>query len=142
MSLNIQGGIVNINQYHDNSTEYNIDARGKDLDDWQFEVTDQAGALGIPRIIGGSTLQQTINNQKTEEEIMLKETVRVLKGIIYPPNKEYFSNIVKQAKKELRVGEEKAKKYASLLYDQAVLIAGLPLDDPSAYTDLVCELIG
>ena len=38
--------------------------------------------------------------------------------------------------------EEKAKKYASLLYDQAVLIAGLPLDDPSAYTDLVCELIG
>ena len=31
MSLNIQGGIVNINQYHDNSTEYNIDARGKDL---------------------------------------------------------------------------------------------------------------
>lgn len=31
MSLNIQGGIVNINEYHDNSTEYNIDARGKDL---------------------------------------------------------------------------------------------------------------
>ena len=31
MRLNIQGGIVNINEYHDNSTEYNIDARGKDL---------------------------------------------------------------------------------------------------------------
>lgn len=28
------------------------DARGKDLDDWQFEVTDDAGALGVPRIIG------------------------------------------------------------------------------------------
>ena len=36
---------------------------------------------------------------------------------------------------------EKAKKYASLLYSQALLIAGLPLDDPSAYTDLVCELM-
>lgn len=36
---------------------------------------------------------------------------------------------------------EKAKKYASLLYDQALLIAGLPLDDPSGYTDLVCELL-
>ena len=34
-----------------------------------------------------------------------------------------------------------AKKYASLLYDQAVLIAGFPLEDPSAYTDLVCELL-
>ncbi|MDO4315817.1 MAG: molecular chaperone HtpG, partial [Oscillospiraceae bacterium] len=36
---------------------------------------------------------------------------------------------------------EKAKKYAALLYNQALLIAGLPLDDPSGYTDLVCELM-
>ena len=36
---------------------------------------------------------------------------------------------------------EKAKKYASLLYSQALLIAGLPLEDPSGYTDLVCELM-
>ena len=32
-----------------------LDARGKDLEDWQFEVTDQAGALGIPRIIAGGS---------------------------------------------------------------------------------------
>jgi hypothetical protein len=32
-----------------------LDARSKDLDDWKFEVTDQAGSLGIPRIIAGST---------------------------------------------------------------------------------------
>ena len=36
---------------------------------------------------------------------------------------------------------EKAKKYAQLLYAQALLIAGLPIDDPSGYTDLVCELM-
>lgn len=36
---------------------------------------------------------------------------------------------------------DRAKKYAELLYDQALLIAGLPLDDPSGYTDLVCELL-
>jgi hypothetical protein len=29
-----------------------MDARGKDLDDWQFEVTDAACALGVPRIVG------------------------------------------------------------------------------------------
>lgn len=28
------------------------DARGKDMDDWKFEVTDAAGAIGIPKIIG------------------------------------------------------------------------------------------
>jgi molecular chaperone HtpG len=36
---------------------------------------------------------------------------------------------------------EKAKKYAALLFNQALLIAGLPLEDPSGYTDLVCELL-
>jgi len=34
-----------------------MDARGKDMDDWKFEVTEQAGALGIPRIIAGTTPQ-------------------------------------------------------------------------------------
>ena len=36
---------------------------------------------------------------------------------------------------------EKARKYTTLLYNQALLIAGLPLEDPSGYTDLVCELM-
>ena len=35
---------------------------------------------------------------------------------------------------------EKAKAYAQVLYNQALLIAGLPLEDPSAYTDLICSL--
>ena len=36
---------------------------------------------------------------------------------------------------------EKAKKYAEVLYCQALLIAGLPLENPSEYTDLVCSLM-
>lgn len=36
---------------------------------------------------------------------------------------------------------EKAKKYAEVLYCQAILIAGFPLENPSEYTDLVCSLI-
>jgi len=35
---------------------------------------------------------------------------------------------------------EKAKKYALILANQAKLIAGLPIEDPSAYTDLLCSL--
>ena len=35
---------------------------------------------------------------------------------------------------------EKAKKYAEILYNQAVLIAGMPIEDPSSYTDLLCSL--
>ena len=37
--------------------------------------------------------------------------------------------------------EERAKKYSKLLYCQALLIADMPLEDPSEYTDLVCELM-
>ncbi len=36
---------------------------------------------------------------------------------------------------------EKAAKYAELLYCQGLLMANLPLEDPVAYTALVCELM-
>ena len=35
---------------------------------------------------------------------------------------------------------EKAKKYAQVLLNQAKLIAGLQIEDPSGYTDLLCSL--
>ena len=37
--------------------------------------------------------------------------------------------------------KEKAAKYVQILYHQALLIAGLPIEDASAYTDLVCSLM-
>ena len=37
--------------------------------------------------------------------------------------------------------KEKAGVYAELLYNQALLIAGLPLEDPVRYTQLVCSLM-
>ena len=37
-----------------------VDARGKDMEDWKFEITDDAGSLGIPRIISnGSAISST-----------------------------------------------------------------------------------
>ena len=36
---------------------------------------------------------------------------------------------------------ERAKRYAQLFYSQALLIAGLPLEDPAGYADLVCSLM-
>jgi len=36
---------------------------------------------------------------------------------------------------------DKAARYAKLLHAQALLLAGLPIDDPSAYTELVCSLM-
>jgi molecular chaperone HtpG len=37
--------------------------------------------------------------------------------------------------------KEKAKKYAELLYGQAQLVAGVSLDDPARFAELVSELM-
>ena len=36
---------------------------------------------------------------------------------------------------------ERAKKICEILFNQALLIAGLPVDDPSEYTDLICSFL-
>lgn len=44
------------------------DARGKDMEDWRFEVTDAAGSLGIPKILGASfTDKETILMQEADQ---------------------------------------------------------------------------
>ena len=48
---------------------------------------------------------------------------------------------VKAMEEAIKTNVDKAKKYAEVLYCQALLIAGLPLENPSEYTDLVCSLM-
>ena len=48
---------------------------------------------------------------------------------------------VKAMKSLIETDIEKAKKYADILYCQALLIAGLPLENPSEYTDLICSIM-
>ena len=37
--------------------------------------------------------------------------------------------------------KEKAAKYAEILYNQSLLIAGIDIDDPAGYADMVCSLM-
>ena len=53
--------------------------------------------------------------------------------MMYPPSCVMISNLTEDP--------EKAKDYAKLLCYQAQLMAELPLDDPYAYTELVCRLM-
>lgn len=48
---------------------------------------------------------------------------------------------VKAMENAIQTDIEKAKKYAELLYNQALLIAGLQIENPSEYADLVCSLM-
>ena len=40
-----------------------------------------------------------------------------------------------------KADDELLKKYAYILYNQALLIEGLPVEDPMAFSNAVCELM-
>jgi hypothetical protein len=42
------------------------DARDKDLDDWKYEITDDAGNLGVPRIISSGTNLSSKSKEQPE----------------------------------------------------------------------------
>ena len=49
------------------------DARGKDMEDWKFEVTDDAGSLGIPRLINmGAPVTNEEQRQRNEADDYFK----------------------------------------------------------------------
>ena len=50
--------------------------------------------------------------------------------------------MVTALQKAMTENPDRAKDYAQLLFDQALLMADLPLADPVAYTDLVCRMLG
>ena len=49
--------------------------------------------------------------------------------------------VLAQLKHAFEADRELAAKYAKILYSQALLIAGFPLEDPAGYSELVCGLL-
>ena len=58
-----------------------LDARDKDLDDWTFEVNDDAGNLGIPRIIGtGTNLSSRSKETSCDDPNLIREWIEQAKN--------------------------------------------------------------
>ncbi len=51
-------------------------------------------------------------------------------------------NILKALAKVYEDDKKQIASYAGILYDQALLMEGLPIEDPVAFSNAVCELIG
>ena len=76
------------------------DARDKDLEDWKFEVTDDAGNLGIPRIISiGTNLPS-----KSKEQVTCHE-VTVIRGWIEQAKDMYQWPMTRADVKKIVFGE-------------------------------------
>lgn len=96
-----------------------LDARSKDMEDWQYVITDDAGALGIPKIINPqSKLTEAIKQVENDEEKAVKDTIKALREMITPPNADYITNVINKLCEKLGVGSFKVKKYLSLINER------------------------
>lgn len=57
-----------------------INARGKDMDDFKFVVTDDAGALGVPKILDEMTEQQKKEYEDQQELIKIDDVFHAYPG--------------------------------------------------------------
>ena len=114
--------LVSIKYKKDNEVTFKIqqlDARSKDMEDWNYVITDDAGSLGIPKIINPqSTLSETVQQVKEDNERDVIRTIEALREIIAPPNSEYVTKVIDKLRAKLNVGEIKAKKYFTMVMEQ------------------------
>ena len=73
-----------------------VDARGKDLDDWKFEITDDAGNLGIPKIIsngngGGGTTDRATGDAMEDVERWFREARHLVQ---WPATRQTVKDII------------------------------------------------
>lgn len=75
-------------------------------------------------------MEKVLNQNPGPEKVKAKRVLEI------NPNHPVFEKL-----KEYKDNDEKIKKYSTLLYDQALLIEGLPVNDPVEFSNLVCELM-
>lgn len=76
-------------------------------------------------------MEKVINAMPTDEHIKAETILEI--------NKEH--TIATKLKSLYETDKEELKKYAKVLYSEARLIEGLPLDNPTEISNLVCELL-
>ena len=95
---------------HVSFTVKQIDARGKDLEDMNFEITDDAGNLGIPKIITAGDVTQQEDSKWDDDDI--RETVLTAIGTETLSKTSLRERIVKYKKeRDVKIGNTKATEY-------------------------------
>jgi hypothetical protein len=88
------------------------DARGKDVDDWQFIITDDAGGLGIPKILG--TALMSSDEIKRRQEI--SDADAYFKAYIWTP----FGATYTELEKWIRTKGVTSNRRIKSLFDTAL----------------------
>lgn len=112
-------------------------ARGRDVSDWLFRYETSAGGWGQPVEITDDNTPNIAPADNKEE--MLKAVVKCLLEFLQPPNSDYFTNIVKELKKRMHVGETKAKEYFNEANSSGIF--NLPINNRYTLNTSQCDAI-
>ena len=124
----------------------------KALEEKQTESKDLLAEMGkalegkVERVVLSSRLKSHAVCLTSEGDLTL-EMHQVLNAM--PTDKKVQAKLVMEVNPEHPVfarlqtlaGTEKVAKYAKLLYDQALLLEGMPIEDPAEFSELICELM-
>ena len=76
-------------------------------------------------------MEKVLNAMPTDEKVQAERVLEI--NAKHP--------VLEKLKKEYDTDKDTVKKYAALLYDQARLIEGLPIEDPVEFSNAICELM-
>ncbi len=76
-------------------------------------------------------MEKVLNSMPVDEKVQAERVLEINAG--HP--------ILETLKQQYESDRETLKKYAAILYDQALMIEGLPVEDPVAFSNAVCELM-
>ena len=114
------------------------DARGKDLDDWKFEINDDAGNLGIPRIISSGFNLPSKSKEQTQcdDTSLIREWIEQAKDAYEWPmdrqtiKKTVFGDIGGQKNKDKQQADLMAAINMHYLEETTIKKNGYPMLQP------------
>ena len=115
---------VSVKEKKENAVTFTVsqkDARGKDVPDWVFEIVDDAGSIGIPR------MTTIVQNQEEEKLPAMSEDewrmiANAIRDVIQPPRSMYFTDIREGLKDKFGVGSRKATEWIQEAERRGVII--------------------
>ena len=116
---------VSVKTKNDNQVYFTVkqvDARGKDVPDYKFEITDDAGSLGVPRIIDPAQVQPVVEKTNELSDDEWANIVKAMKQTINPPRAVSYTTLREGMKNSLHIGPDKVKKYLRMAEEKNILI--------------------
>ena len=96
------------------------DARGKDVDDWKFEIVDDAGSgLGIPRIM--SREQEVQPTAKKVGHDTLKQIYQVMLEAIGKIGSKNYTELFNAIKKQGHIGSTRATEWIKIAIEEKIV---------------------